>query len=85
MEKIHTFEEALEQLKQGEVLVSSSFGGPITFYEKKGSFILYRNDNFKAYLSLEKFKKDFDEGNFYLFEGKEEEIEIDQHDKYWRQ
>ncbi len=84
MEKINKYEQALEFLKNGEVLVSTSFGGPYTFYYLKEKNIIIRNDNLKAIISLEEFKDVFLQGDFYLYEV-EDEIEIDQNDPYWRQ
>lgn len=85
MKKINTWDEALMLLKQGETLLSSSFGGPITFYALKKNRIQMSNENLKACISLEEMKIAFQEGRFYLFEKEEKETEIDQNDRYWRQ
>lgn len=85
MKKIYSWDEALVLLKQGEMILSSSFGGPITYYILKNSHIQMSNDNLKASISLEEMKMAFQEGRFYLFEKEEKEAEIDQNDRYWRQ
>ena len=84
MVKIETWENALSLLKEGECLVSRSFGKEINYYYYRNGKICLRNKNLKAFMSLEELKEAFSKGKFYLFEN-EEEIEIDQNDKYWRQ
>lgn len=84
MKKIDTYELAIYLLKQGECLVSASFGDKVNYYYLRNNKISLRNENLKAFLSLEEFKEAFNNGKFYLYEN-EEEIEIDQNDKYWRQ
>lgn len=84
MKKILSLENAISLLKEGECLVSVSFSKVMTFYYYRSEKIIIRNKNLKAFLSLDDFKKDFDKGDFYFYEN-QEEIEIDQNDKYWRQ
>lgn len=85
MRAILTWDEALTFFKQGETILSSSFGGPITFYTWHQGMILMRNDHLKATISLEEMEKAFHAGKFYVYETKKQEIEIDQNDRYWRQ
>ena len=85
MDKIEIYEDALELLKRGETLVSSSFGGPVTFYSLGDGYVLYKNEQLHAKMTLKDFHEDFFKGAFYLYEMKKDEIEIDQHDPYWRQ
>lgn len=84
MKKIESWALAVSLLKEGEVLVSRSFGNETTYYYYRNGLISVRNKNLKAFMSLEELQCAFSEGKFYLFEN-EEEIEIDQNDKYWRQ
>ncbi len=84
MNKISSWENAISLLKEGECLVSISFGKNATYYYYRNEKVIIRNKYLKAFLSLDEFKNDFQEGEFYLFEN-QEEIEIDQNDKYWRQ
>ncbi len=84
MKKVSTFDEAIELLKQEQILVSTSFGGPLTFYYLSNGCITIRNDNLKAKISLMDFQDAFLKGEFYLYEV-QNEVEIDQNDRYWRQ
>ncbi len=84
MKQITTLKEALYLLKEGECFISRSFGNTLTYYYYRNGVIYLRNANLKANISLDEFIDAFDKGKFYLFEN-EEEIEIDQNDKYWRQ
>ena len=64
MDKIEIYEDALELLKRGEILVSSSFGGPVTFYSLGDGYVLYKNEQLHAKMTLKDFHEDFFKGTF---------------------
>lgn len=84
MDKIEDYSHAIELLKQGEILVSASFGGPVTYYYLKEQSIIIQNNNLKARITVDEFQKAYQSGNFYLYET-DNDLEINQNDKYWRQ
>lgn len=84
MKRIRKFDEACRLIKAGEILVlpGDSSIGP-TYIKSIRSKITMINQGIKAVLSQIQFEELFKEGEFYIFENKEESIDLKRDQEYY--
>ena len=82
MERITSFDFALQALKDLEVLCSRSAGG-LTRYRLAGERISVSGPNAHYLLTVEQFRDLFGRENFYIYDCYEQSIDPDKDDDYY--
>ena len=84
MKRINKFDEACGLIKMGEIIVlpGDSSIGPTYIKSTKGRITMI-NQGIKAVLTQAHFKELFKDGEFYLYEDKEESIDLKRDQEYY--